>query len=187
VIADSADATPAPWLEPLPPGRRTVSLIVAMARNRVIGKGGRIPWHLPAELQRFKRITMGHHIVMGRKTWESIGRLLPGRTSVIVTRNPVYAVPGAIVADSLRAAIAACPYDDEVFVIGGAELFRDAQPYARRLYLTTVDVDVAGDTSMPEMDMAEWMAVETEAVSPDARNPLPFVFTRYERKGSDPD
>ena len=178
--------THAPFLEPLPPGRRTVSLIVAMARNRVIGDGGRIPWHLPAELQRFKRITMGHHIVMGRKTWESIGRLLPGRTSVIVTRDPAYAVPGAIVADSLRAAIAACLNDDEVFVIGGAELFREALPYADRLYLTIVDAEVAGDTVMPDIDMAEWEAVETDAVAADAGNRLPFVFTRYQRKRRDP-
>ena len=170
-----------PDLEPLPPGRRTVSLIVAMSRNRVIGNAGRIPWHLPAELQRFKRITMGHHIVMGRKTWESIARLLPGRTSVIVTRDPTYAVPGAIVADSLRAAIAACLNEREVFIIGGAELFREALPYADRLYLTLVDAEVAGDTVMPEFDLAEWNAAETEAVPADGRNLLPFRFTRYER------
>jgi len=170
------------FLEPLPPGRRTVSLIVAMSRNHVIGDRGRIPWHLPAELQRFKRITMGHHILMGRKTWESIGRLLPGRSSVIVTRDPTYAVPGAIVADSLRAAIGACLYDEEVFVIGGAELFREALPYADRLYLTVVDAEVAGDTLMPDLDMAVWDAGKTEEVAADGRNPYSFRFTRYERK-----
>jgi dihydrofolate reductase len=161
---------------------RCVSIIVATSKNGVIGDQGRIPWHLPAELQRFKRITMGHHIVMGRKTWESIGRLLPGRRTVIVTRNPTYAVPGAIVTDSLRAAIAICLYDEEVFVIGGAELFREALQIADRLYLTVVDVEVPGDTLMPVFDMAEWAEAETEAVPADDRNPYPFRFTRYERK-----
>ncbi|MET1082252.1 MAG: dihydrofolate reductase [Burkholderiales bacterium] len=168
-----------PW------SRRKLSLIVAMSRNGVIGHQGRIPWHLPAELQLFKRITMGHHLVMGRKTWESIGRLLPGRTSVIVSRNPEFAVAGAIVADSLHAAIAACLYDEEVFVIGGAEVFTEALPLADRLYLTVVDVDVSGDTMMPSLDMTEWTAVETEEVAADTRNPFPFRFTRYERKRHD--
>jgi dihydrofolate reductase len=161
---------------------RCVSLIVAMSRNGVIGDRGRIPWHLPAELQRFKRVTMGHHLVMGRKTWESIGRLLPGRTSVIVSRNPRYAVPGAIVADSLQAAIAICLYDDEVFVIGGAELFREALPIADRLYLTVVDAELPGDTMMPEIDLDEWQVTETDEVAADERNPIAFRFTRYERK-----
>lgn len=164
---------------------RCVSLIVAMSKNGVIGDRGRIPWHLPAELQRFKRITMGHHIVMGRKTWESIGRLLPGRRSVIVSRNPDYAVPGAIVADSLRAAIAICLYDEEVFVIGGAELFRKALPIADRLYLTVVDAEVTGDTMMPAIDFDDWVATESEEVAADDRNPYPFRFTRYARKGED--
>ena len=162
-----------------------VSAIVAMSKNGVIGDHGRIPWHLPAELQRFKRITMGHHIVMGRKTWESIGRLLPGRRSVIVTRNPDYAVPGAIVTDSLRAAIAICLYDEEVFVIGGAELFREALPIADRLYLTVVDAELTGDTLMPEIDFDDWLAVETEEVASDDRNPYAFRFTRYERRHRD--
>ena len=161
---------------------RCVSLIVAMSKNGVIGDQGRIPWHLPAELQRFKRITMGHHIVMGRRTWESIGRLLPGRKTVVVTRNPAYAVPGAIVTDSLQAAIASCLYEEEVFVIGGAELFREALPIADRLYLTVVDAEVPGDTVMPEIDFGEWQAEETDAVPADDRNPLPYRFTRYQRQ-----
>jgi dihydrofolate reductase len=164
---------------------RCVSIIVAMSKNGVIGDHGHIPWHLPAELQRFKRMTMGHHIVMGRKTWESIGRLLPGRRSVIVTRNPDYAVPGAIVADSLRAAIAICLYDEEIFVIGGAELFREALPVADRLYLTVVDAELPGDTMMPEIDFDDWQAVETEEIAADDRNPYPFRFPRYERRHED--
>ncbi|MBL8541966.1 MAG: dihydrofolate reductase [Betaproteobacteria bacterium] len=161
---------------------RCVSLIVAMSQSGVIGDRGRIPWHLPAELARFKRVTMGHHIVMGRRTWESIGRLLPGRRSVVVSRNPDFAVPGAIVTDSLRAALAICLYDEEVFVIGGAEIFREALPLADRLYLTVVDVDVPGDTRMPAIDFGQWQVTDTEQVAADGRNPYPFRFTRYERK-----
>src|SRR5262245_57602066 len=110
-----------------------------MAKNRVIGANGAIPWHLPDELKLFKSLTMGHHIVMGRKTWDSIGKLLPGRTTVIVSRRPGFAVAGAIVARSLEAALAACAADEEIFVIGGAELFRSALPVAHRLYLTVVE------------------------------------------------
>ena len=121
-----------------------LSLIVAMARNRVIGNNGAIPWRLPSELQLFKRVTMGHHIIMGRKTWESIRRLLPGRTTVIVTRQNNYAVPGALVADSLQAALKLCGDDAKIFVIGGGELYREALPITDRIYLTTVDAEPAG-------------------------------------------
>src|SRR5689334_23984173 len=99
-----------------------ISIIVAMSKNRVIGSNGAIPWHLPEELKRFKRLTMGHHIIMGRKTWESIGRLLPGRKTVIITRQDGYRVPGAVTAHSLEEAIVACGNDSEIFVIGGAEI-----------------------------------------------------------------
>lgn len=157
------------------------SLIVAMARNRVIGDEGRIPWHLPAELQMFKRITLGHHIVMGRKTFESIGRLLPGRTSVIVTRNSAYAIPGAMVAHSLAQALAACGDDAEPFVIGGAELFAAALPVSARLYLTVVEAEVPGDTLMPEWDPREWREASAEAFPADAANPLPYRFCVLER------
>jgi dihydrofolate reductase len=133
-----------------------ISIIVAMARNRVIGAGGRIPWRLPEELKRFKRLTFGHHIIMGRKTWESIGRLLPGRSTVIVTRQRGYRVPGAKVVHSLDEAIAACGPDDEIFVIGGAELYAQALGRAGRLYLTTVDAEAAGDTLMPEIAAGDW-------------------------------
>src|SRR5512143_3083675 len=115
-------------------------MIVAVAKNGVIGANNRIPWHLPAELQIFKRVTMGHHIIMGRKTWESINRLLPGRTTVIVTRQTDYRVPGAIVVNNLADAVEKCAGEAEIFVIGGAELFKAALPLADRLYLTTVEI-----------------------------------------------
>jgi dihydrofolate reductase len=156
-------------------------MIVAMARNRVIGANGAIPWHLPDELKEFKRLTMGHHIIMGRKTWESIGRPLPGRTSVIVTRQRGYRAPGTVVAHSLDAAISACGGDSEIFVIGGAGLFREALPFADRLYLTTVEADIPGDTSMPEFDAGDWREIGATSHPADARHRYPFRCVTYER------
>jgi len=158
-----------------------ISIIVAMARNRVIGANGAIPWHLPNELQLFKRLTMGHHIVMGRKTFESIGRLLPGRTTVIVTRQAGYAVPGAVVAHSLEEALAACAADDEIFVIGGAELFRSALPRADRIHLTVVDAEPAGDTLMPEFEPKDWRESGAETFSRDDRHPYGYRYSVLER------
>lgn len=133
-----------------------------MAKNRVIGANNRIPWHVPGEQKLFRQITMGHHLVMGRKTYESIGRLLPGRTTVIVTRQPDYAVPGAIIAHSLHEAINAAAPDNEVFVIGGAELFREALPLADRMYLSLVNEEPQGDVLMPEFDTSEWQEIAAE-------------------------
>jgi len=158
-----------------------ISIIVAMARNRVIGANGAIPWHLPDELKLFKSITMGHHILMGRKTWDSIGRLLPGRTTVIVTRQPGYRVFGAVVAHSLEEAVSACGADDEIFVIGGAELFRAALPLADRLYLTTVDAEIAGDVYMPELAPDEWWEVSSQKHAADERHPYAYRHTVHDR------
>ena len=158
-----------------------LSLIVAMARNRVIGADGKIPWHLPGELKLFKELTMGHHIIMGRKTWESIGRLLPGRTTVVVTRRRGFEVPGAIVAHSVKEAIAAARGDEEVFVIGGAEIFREALPLADRVYLTTVQAEVAGDTFMPAFEGAGWREESSRSFPADERNRYGYALTVHER------
>ena len=152
-----------------------------MARNRVIGANGAIPWRLPEELKRFKSLTLGHHIVMGRKTWDSIGRLLPGRATVIVTRQPDFSVPGAKIAHSFDDAVAACGDDSEIFVIGGAELYAQALPRAGRLYLTTVDADIAGDTLMPQFDLQGWREVSTSSFPADGRHRYPFRCAVYER------
>ena len=162
------------------PGAR-LSIIVAMGKNRVIGAAGCIPWHLPNELQLFKRLTMGHHLVMGRKTYESIGRPLPGRTMVIVTRQRGYSVPGAVVAHSIDAAIAACGEDKEIFVIGGGELYREVLPRANRIYLTTVDAAPAGDTFMPEFNSADWRETSAESFSADERHRHAYRFAVYDR------
>jgi len=158
-----------------------LSIIVAMSRNRVIGANGAIPWHLPEELKRFKSVTMGHHIVMGRKTWESIGRPLPGRTTVIVSRQRGYSAPGAKIAHSLDAAVAACGDDSEIFVIGGAELYAQALPRANRLYLTTVDAEIPGDTAMPAFDAGDWREVSSMSFATDERHRYPFRCVVYER------
>jgi dihydrofolate reductase len=161
----------------------TIALIVAMARNRVIGAGNAIPWRLPAEQQLFKRLTMGHHIVMGRKTYESIGRLLPGRTTIVVTRQRGYAVPGAIIAHSLTDALQAASGDDEVFVIGGAELFREALPIATRIHLTVVDAEPDGDTFMPELDERAWAEIRSEHHPVDERHAYSYTYRLLERRG----
>ena len=165
----------------LTPHASRVSIIVAMARNRVIGAGGKIPWHLPGELKMFKTITMGHPILMGRKTWESIGRLLPGRTTIIVTRQSGYHVQGAIVAASLDAAMAACGATDEIFVIGGAELYAAALPIADRIYLTVVDADIEGDTLMPQFDLAQWRKHSSQAYIADSKNPYSYTLAIFDR------
>ncbi len=152
-----------------------------MAKNRVIGANGAIPWHLPEELKRFKVLTMGHHLIMGRKTWESIGRLLPGRETVIVTRQPGYKVPGAKIAHSLDEAVAACGEDREIFLIGGAELYAQALPRAGRIYLTTVDATVDGDTFMPEFDTADWREISSESFAADGKNRYAFRCSTHER------
>lgn len=152
-----------------------------MSRNRVIGARGTIPWHLPEELKRFKQLTMGHHIVMGRKTWESIGRPLPGRTSIVVTRQAGYVAPGAIVTHSLDDALAQCANDEEVFVIGGAELYAQAIPRAARLYLTLVDADVEGDTYMPPVNGGEWHEIASEFFPADSRHAFSYRCAIHER------
>jgi len=158
-----------------------VSIIVAMAKNRVIGAGNRIPWHLPSELKLFKAVTFGHHIIMGRKTYESINRLLPGRTTVIVTRQPGYRVPGALIAHGLESAIAACGEDNEVFVIGGGELYKSALPLADRIYLTTVDAEPAGDTRMPDFDLGGWRETSFESHPADDQHRYAYRFSVYDR------
>lgn len=160
---------------------RRISLLVAMTPDRVMGKDNRVPWRLPAELKIFKDVSMGHHIVMGRLTYESINRLLPGRTTVIVTRNPGYRVEGAIVAHSLEEALAACGDDPEIIVIGGAVLFESALLIANRIYLTYVHAKIDGDTFMPEFDMSEWREVASTHYAADEKNPYDFTFTVLDR------
>ncbi|MFV1921499.1 MAG: dihydrofolate reductase [Methylotenera sp.] len=155
------------------------SIIVAVATNNVIGLNNTLPWHLPEDLKRFKALTMGHHIIMGRKTYESLGRLLPGRTTVIVTRNQKYAVDGAIVVHSLEEAIKVSKLDDEVFLIGGAELYALGLSYANRLYITEVHAEYAGDAYFPAIDYSNWR--ESSREQHVSINNLQYSYVVYER------
>jgi dihydrofolate reductase len=162
------------------PGPR-VSLIVAMDRNRVIGHRGRVPWHLSDDLKRFKALTMGHHIIMGRKTWESIGRVLPGRTSVVITRDPGYRAAGATAVSSLPEALALAKDDSEAFVIGGAQVYRAALPLAERIYLTELQAQYPGDTFFPALEPQEWQDVSREHHAAQAAQPA-WDFVICERR-----
>lgn len=137
-------------------------MIVAVANNGVIGVNNTLPWHIPEDLKRFRALTTGHHIIMGRKTYESLGRLLPGRTTVIVTRNPHYKVEGALVAHSLQAALTLCTNDNEPFLIGGAELYKEGIRLANKLYLTEVHADFEGDAFFEPLDLTRWQVVGRE-------------------------
>jgi dihydrofolate reductase len=162
--------------------RPRFSLIVAMAKNRVIGVNNTLPWQLPADLKHFKSLTMGHHIIMGRKTYESIGKPLPGRISVVVTRNANYSMPGVIVVNSLESAITVCGNDEEIFVIGGAEIYRQAIKLADRIYMTEIDVEISGDAHFTEFDIKAWRKTTRESHSPDEKNPFPYHFVVYDKK-----
>lgn len=161
-----------------------ISILVAIARNGVIGKNNRLPWHLPADLRYFKALTMGHHIVMGRKTFESIGRLLPGRTSVVVSRQRDYRVQGAVMAGSVEEALAACEGDSEVFIVGGAGLFRQCLDRAGRLYITEILEEFDGDVFFPEYNRDEWEETSRAKHRLDGRDGLEYDFVVYDRKPS---
>ncbi|MEO8158729.1 MAG: dihydrofolate reductase [Betaproteobacteria bacterium] len=157
-----------------------ISIIVAMARNRVIGINNALPWHLSADLKRFKALTMGHHIIMGRKTFESIGRILPGRTSVVVTRNPDFQQEGAIVVSDVDSALEKCAGDTEAFVIGGEAIFRAVLPLADRIHVTEIEKYFDGDTFFPELVSAAWREVSRESRI-DADSKLAYSFVTLER------
>lgn len=158
-----------------------ISLIVAMAENRVIGRDNHLPWRLPADLQHFKRITLGKPVVMGRKTWESIGRPLPGRDNIVVTRAQGYDAAGARVAHSLDEALAAAGDAAEVMIIGGAGLYNQTLSLADRIYLTRVHAEVTGDIWFPDIDPEVWRVVEHETFPADERNQYGYSFELLER------
>lgn len=159
-----------------------LALNVAMTPARVIGRGGTLPWHLPNDLKRFKQLTMGHHIVMGRKTYDSLGRPLPGRTMVVLTRQPDWTGPGATPVATLDAALALAKDDPEPFIIGGADLFALALPRVERLYLTLVEAEIAGDTFFPEFDLGQWRETFAEPHPADEKHAVPYSFHVYERR-----
>lgn len=173
-----------------------ISILVAQAKNRVIGRDGDLPWRLSNDLRNFKRLTMGHPIVMGRKTMDSIGRLLPGRQTIILTRDKDYSFDGATVAHSWDNAFQAAEDHErqrieesgndadaaEVFIVGGAEIYTLALPHSDRIYLTDVDVEVDGDTYFPEFDRQGWATNSEESFPADAKNDHPHTFLTLDRK-----
>lgn len=162
-----------------------LSIIAALAENRVIGRENRLPWRLPADLAHFKRLTLGKPIVMGRRTWESLPGLLPHRTHIVVTRDRGYIAQGAEVAHSLDDALALVGGAEEVMIIGGADLYRQTLPFADRLYLTLIHEAFEGDAYFPPVDPERWCEVSRETRPPDEKNPIALTFVTYERPGPD--
>jgi dihydrofolate reductase len=160
--------------------KKLITLIAAMGKNRAIGLDGRMPWHLPAELQHFKQATMGKAILMGRKTWQSIGRPLPGRQNIVISRNPDFAAAGADVSASLSAAVEIAKAD-EIMVIGGGQLYTLALPFARRLVLTLIDIEPEADTWFPEWDINQWQQTEERHFQIDDSNELAYRIVELTR------
>jgi dihydrofolate reductase len=159
-----------------------ISFIVAMDENRVIGKDNQLPWRLPEDLKFFKRVTMGHPIAMGRKTHESIGRILPGRENIIITRQSAYQCEGCTVFYSVEQFVNYCgEQEDEIFVIGGAEIFKETFAFADRLYLTFIHESFAGDTYFPNFELSEWELTSCEQGLKDEKNPYDYEFRIYDR------
>jgi dihydrofolate reductase len=159
-----------------------VTLIVAVADNGVIGRDNALPWHLPEDLKRFKRLTMGKPIIMGRKTFESIGKPLPGRQNIVVTRDPEYRREGITVVHDTASALRAVGQGAEIMVIGGAELFRSLLPRAGRVHLTRVHGNIEGDVTWPPLDEREWQVVEREERAADDRHAYAMTFEVVERR-----
>ncbi|MGC9456969.1 MAG: type 3 dihydrofolate reductase [Halothiobacillaceae bacterium] len=159
-----------------------ISLISALTEDNVIGDGNRLPWHLPADLKRFKALTMGKPIVMGRRTYESIGRLLPGRRTIIISRNSDFRVEGAEVVHGLDEALDAADGAPEVMICGGADIYFQFLPRADRMYLTLVHASIAGDAHFPAFSRQEWETVEETHHAADADNPHAYSFLTLERR-----
>lgn len=160
-----------------------VSAIVAAARNRVIGKNNQIPWYLSSDLKYFKRTTLNHHVIMGRKSFLSIGRPLPKRTNIIITRNPYFAASGCLVSPSVEEAlgIALDNGETEAFIIGGGQIYELSMPLLDRIYLTEVDAKPEGDVFFPDFDKTQWNLLSSEAHPADEKNDHAYTFKVYER------
>lgn len=163
-----------------------VTLILARARNGVIGRNGALPWHLPEDLKRFKALTLGHPVVMGRKTWDSIlarnGKPLPGRRNIVISRQPGFVAAGAEAAGSLDGALALCADAPVVFVIGGAQIYAEALPRAQCVELTEIDADFEGDAVMPALDPAVWQEAQRETHGPTTERPFGYAFVTVRRR-----
>jgi dihydrofolate reductase len=158
-----------------------LSIVVALSENNVIGSKNNLPWKLSGDLKRVKVLTMGHHLIMGRKTFESIGRPLPGRTTIIITRKKDYHIEGCLIASSLSEAIELSKSDNEAFIFGGGEIFREALPHVKRIYMTRVHAHINGDTFFPEINYSEWKEISREEFPADEKNQFPCSVITLER------
>lgn len=159
-----------------------LSAIAAMSENRVIGADNKLPWHLPADLHHFKKLTEGHPVLMGRHTYESIGHPLPNRCNIIITKDYTFNAPGCVVANSIDCALDSAAYSEHVFLIGGASLYEHLMPKVKRIYLTIVHHHFNGDKYFPELNMAEWEEVSRERHEADEKNPYAYSFIQLDRK-----
>lgn len=166
-------------------GKMQVSIIVAMGHNRAIGYKNALPWRLPADLQHFKQKTSGHHVIMGRKTFESIGRVLPGRTFIVVSRQTGYRAEGCLVVNSVEEGISLAKRNDETeaFIIGGMEIYTQALPLCDRLYITEVEASPMADAFFPDYDESQWKLVELSRQPADQKNEFAMRFVTLERNG----
>lgn len=164
------------------PPTQSISIIAAVAGNRVIGRGGSLPWHLPDDLKHFRQLTLGHAVIMGRKTFESIGKPLPERSNIVVTRSHEWNHPGCRTAASLGAAMEALAPAETAFVIGGAEIYALALPMAGRLCLTEIERDFAGDTFFPGFNRSEWREESRERRVLEGGDGFPYAFVEYRRR-----
>ena len=159
-----------------------LSIIVAMAKNRTIGVNNTLPWRCPEDLRHFKALTMGHHMIMGRKTFDSIGKPLPGRTTVVVSRDRNLAIEGCLIAHSLAEAIAVCANDDQIFIVGGADIYAQSLILADTLYITEIQQEVEGDAHFPVFDKNAWQETAREVHTQETPQPLHYHFVTYRRK-----
>jgi dihydrofolate reductase len=158
-----------------------LSIIVAVSENNAIGKDNKLLWHLPADLKRLKAITMGHYLIMGRKTFDSLGRPLPGRPHVVISRNKDLKLEGATVVGTLDEALALAKDDPEPFIFGGGDIFKMAMPLVQKIYLTRVHKHFEGDAYFPELDAKEWHLTDKQDFEPDEKNTLPYSYEEYRR------
>ena len=161
--------------------RTELAIIVAMAKNRTIGVNNTLPWRCPDDLKHFKALTMGHHMIMGRKTFDSIGKPLPGRTTVVVTRDNTLKIDGCLIAHSLQEAIAACGDDTQIFIVGGAEIYAQAIGMADTMYITEIQQDVEGDAHFTKFDCTDWLEVARDKRSQEIPQALEYHFVTYRR------
>ena len=159
-----------------------LTLIAALSENRVIGNDNNLIWHMPNDLKRFKELTKGHHVIMGRKTYESVGKPLPRRVNIVVTRKEDYDAPGCIVLHTVEDAIKKAENDTQPFVIGGGQIYKKSLPYARKLELTVIHEKFDGDTYFPEIDERYWNLINREDYQKDSKNPYDYSYLTYERK-----